>query len=83
MKKFMKIKGILRVVAILFTIPYLYVYWKNPLEKEFNLGDFGVFFPLGILIFQLLLWKCKCKFSFELSLMITSLILFIYYLVFL
>jgi hypothetical protein len=64
---------------VLFAI-YAYVYVVNPLQKEFNLGIFGLAFPLLFGLLHLLFRKNR--FKREVALLATSGLLIIFYLVF-
>ncbi len=68
-------------MAIVLSTIYAYVYVGNPFQKEFDLGIFGLVFPLLLILAQLLLRKNK--FKNEMSLLASSGLLIVFYFIFL
>jgi len=81
MEDLKKTKVILWVLIIVLFAIYAYVYVGNPLQKKFNLGIFGIVFPLLFGLLRLLFRKNR--FKREIPLLASSGLLIIYYLVFL
>ncbi|MFA5640932.1 MAG: hypothetical protein WC946_10705 [Bacteroidales bacterium] len=81
MDKFKKTRVILWVAVIVLFAIYAYVYVGNPLQKEFDLGIFGLVFPLLFGLLHLLFRKNK--FKREIALVSSSGLLIIFYLIFL
>jgi|LFRM01.1.fsa_nt_gb hypothetical protein len=81
MEKLKRTRVVLWVLAIVLSAIYVYVYVGNPLKKEFDIGIFGLIFPLLLISAQLLLRKNEL--NKEMSLIISSGLLIVFYLVFL
>ena len=81
MRTLKRTRIILWVMAIVLSTIYAYVYVGNPFQKEFDLGIFGLVFPLLLILAQLLLRKNK--FKNEMSLLASSGLLIVFYFIFL
>lgn len=81
MENVKRVRIILWIMAIGLSAIYAYMYVGNPLQKEFDLGVFGLVFPLLLLTIQLFLRKNK--FKNEISLLTSSGLLVVFYFIFL